>query len=83
MPGDLVPRQQWEQHAASLVEEYAGYVDARDLSPEDKLIALASIVPMALQVIEEARDTIERLNEENALLRAERDAAGIEDAEVA
>lgn len=77
--GELVPRQQWEQHAASLVEEYAGYVDARDLSPEDKLIALASIVPMALQVIEEARDTIERLNNENEALRRGED---IVDAEV-
>lgn len=77
MSGELVPRQRWERGAAELVARYAGFVNASDLSPEDQVKALASIVPMALRVVDEARDTIERLNSENEALRA---ADQIEDA---
>lgn len=77
--GELVPRQQWERDAAKLVEQYSGFVIASDLSPEEQLNALASLVPMALQVVEEARDTIERLNRENEALRA---GERIEDADL-
>lgn len=79
MVGDLVPRQQWEKHLVELSAAYAGFIDARDLSFEEQLVALASLVPMALQVVDEARDTIERLNHENEALRRGEE---IEDAEV-
>lgn len=76
---EIVPRQKWERDAASLVERYAGFIDARDLPFEEQLLALTSLVPLALQVVEEARDTIERLNTENEALRRGED---IVDAEV-
>lgn len=59
-----------ERRAAPLVERYAGFVGAESLSPVEQLAAVASLVPMALDVVEEARDTIERLNRENDALRA-------------
>lgn len=83
MASELVPRGQWERGAAELAERYSGFTNAADLSPDEQLASLVSLIPMAMQVVEEARDTIERLNDENAALRGERDSAGIEDAEVA
>lgn len=62
MTASLVPRGAWEQGAVALVEEYAGFVAAEGLSPAEQVVALASLVPMALAVVDEARDTIERLN---------------------
>lgn len=38
---------------------------------EDKIGRLAALVPMALEVVDEARDTIARLREENERLHKE------------
>jgi PII-like signaling protein len=67
--GELVPRERWERNVAELTHQYAGFVDARDLTPEEQVIALMSLLPMALRVVDEARDTIERLNAEVDSLR--------------
>lgn len=64
-PTELERQEHWERGANDLIERYAGFTDAENLTEAEKVIALVSIVPMALQVVEEARDTIERLNEEN------------------
>lgn len=71
-PGEIVRRQpteierqeHWEQSANELVERYAGFTDAHNLTDQEKILALVSLVPMALRVVDEARDTIQRLNEE-------------------
>lgn len=62
-----------DRRAAELAERYAGFTDAASLTDTEKVVALVSLVPMALTVVEEARDTIERLNDEIARLTAERD----------
>lgn len=79
MTRDLVPVARFEQDAAVLVERYAGFVDAGALTLEERVASLLSLLPMALQVVDEARDTIERLNAENAALRRA-DEAVTEDA---
>lgn len=68
-PSELERQEHWEQGAHDLIERYAGFTDAANLSDQEKIVALVSLVPMALHVIEEARDTIERLNEENEEMR--------------
>lgn len=40
-------------------------------SPEEKLMRFAALVPMALEVVDEARDTIRRLREQVEALQAE------------
>lgn len=42
-----------------------------DGTAEEKLGRLVALVPMALEVVDEARDTIARLREENERLRTE------------
>lgn len=69
MSGELVRREDWDNHAKELIEQYAGFTDVDTLSDQEKIIALLSLVPMALEVVEEARDTIERLNDENEEMR--------------
>jgi hypothetical protein len=82
MAGEIERHGLDDRRAQDLVERYAGFAAAEHLSEPEKLAAVASLVPMALQVVEEARDTIERLNNEVAALRAQ-DAARTVDAEVA
>lgn len=60
-----------EREATELMERYAGFVAAEHLSEQEKLAAVASLVPLAMQVMDEARDTIERLNNEVEALRAQ------------
>lgn len=70
MTGELERRT--EVRAAELAERYAGFVSVDALSTEEKVLSLISLIPMALAVVEEARDTIERLNEEVETLRRPR-----------
>lgn len=37
--------------------------------PEDKIARLLALIPLSLEITQEARATIQRLNEENAELR--------------
>lgn len=79
-PGlDLERALPYEQQAAVLFERYAGFVDAKDLTPQERVLTLISLVESSFFVVEEARDTIERLNVENEMLRQGED---IEDADV-
>jgi hypothetical protein len=70
-----------DERSVELVERYAGFVAAEHLNEQERLAAVASLVPLAMQVMDEARDTIERLNTEVEALRAQ-DAERIVDAEV-
>jgi hypothetical protein len=81
MGGDIERHGVHDRQAAELVERYAGFVAAEDLTPAEQIAALSSIIPMALQVVDEARDTIERLNNEVQALRAQ-DAERTVDADV-
>jgi hypothetical protein len=81
MAGEIERHGLSDQRSAELVERYAGFVAAEHLSEQEKLAAVASLVPLAMQVMDEARDTIERLNNEVEALRAH-DSARIVDAEV-
>lgn len=81
MTGEIERRGLNDRQTVELVERYAGFAAAEHLSEQEKLAAIASLVPMSLQVVEEARDTIERLNNEVEALRAQ-DAARTVDAEV-
>jgi hypothetical protein len=81
MAGDVERHGLRDQQAAELVERYAGFVAAEHLDEQEKLAAVVSLVPMALHVVEEARDTIERLNNEVEALRRQ-EAERIVDAEV-
>lgn len=81
MAGEIERHGLDDQRAQDLVERYAGFVAADALTPAEQIAALSSIIPMALQVVDEARDTIERLNNEVAALRA-LDAGRTVDAEV-
>jgi hypothetical protein len=56
--------------ADNLAERYAA-LPTDDASDIEKLVRIAGLVPMALEVVDEARDTIERLNRENEELRRE------------
>lgn len=68
-PTEIERQQHWDRSANALAARYAGFVSVEDLTIEEKLISLISLVPAYAQVVEEARDTIERLNEENEQLR--------------
>ena len=81
MAGEIERHGLRDDRAAELVERYAGFAAAEHLNEQEKLAAVASLVPLAMQVMEEARDTIERLNNEVESLRAQ-DAERIVDAEV-
>ena len=81
MTGEIERHGLNDQQAAELVERYAGFAAAEHLDEQEKIAAIASLVPMAMQVMEEARDTIERLNNEVEALRAQ-DAERTVDAEV-
>lgn len=59
----------YEVDAEALAKRYAGFVGAEDLTPTEQVAAVASLVPMALDIVDEARDTIERLYEENERLK--------------
>lgn len=67
---DLVRTLGREKAAEVLYKRYAGFLDAGDLTPGEKLVAVASLVPAYAEVEREARDTIERLNDENARIAA-------------
>ncbi len=81
MAGEIERHGLDDQRTAELVERYAGFAAAEHLNEQEKLAAIASLVPMSLQVVEEARDTIERLNNEVEALRSQ-DAARTVEAEV-
>ncbi len=81
MAGEIERHGLNDEQARDLVERYAGFVSSDALTPAEQIAALSSIIPMALQVVDEARDTIERLNNEIEALRAQ-DAARTVDAEV-
>lgn len=81
MAGEIERHGLNDQQTAELVERYAGFAAAEHLNEQERLAAVASLVPMALQVVSEARDTIERLNTEVEALRAQ-DAARTVDADV-
>ena len=81
MAGEIERHGLNDRQAAELVERYAGFAAAEHLDEQEKLAAVASLVPMALQVVEEARSTIERLNNEVEALRAQ-DASRTVDAEL-
>lgn len=68
-PSEIEQQVTWQQHARALEIRYAGIFDFSELTDDEKLVAVAALAPMAMAVVEEARDTIERLNEENADLR--------------
>lgn len=59
------------QRADILADNTFAIVSSADLTAEEKLASLVSLVPMALEVVEEARVTIVRLREENETLRKE------------
>jgi hypothetical protein len=71
MAGEIERHGGNDQRSAELVERYAGFVAAEHLSEQERLVAVASLVPLAMQVMDEARDTIERLNTEVEALRAQ------------
>lgn len=65
-PSELERQTHWDQSAREVELRYAGLLSLEDLSAEERLVAIAAMVPLAMRVVEEARDTIERLNTENA-----------------
>jgi PII-like signaling protein len=56
---------------ADVLEGNAMGIAYGDGTAEEKLGRLVALVPMALEVVDEARDTIARLRDENERLRAE------------
>lgn len=66
---ELALPEPFEVDAAALAKRYAGFVGAEDLNPAEQVAAVASLVPMALDIVDEARDTIERLYDENERLK--------------
>jgi PII-like signaling protein len=72
MTNDLEPRRPSGAIAgADVLEGNAMGIAYGDGTAEEKLGRLVALVPMALEVVDEARDTIARLREENERLRAE------------
>jgi PII-like signaling protein len=69
MSDELVPRPKAEVLAANTFGIMYG-----ESSSEEKLGRLAALVPMALEVVDEARDTIKRLRERVEQLEDERAA---------
>lgn len=63
-PTELERQETWDQTARDIEIRYAGLLSLNELSPQDQLIAIAALAPALLHVVDEARDTIERLNEE-------------------
>jgi PII-like signaling protein len=57
--------------SADALEGNAMGIAYGDGTAEEKLGRLVALVPMALEVVDEARDTIARLREENERLRTE------------
>lgn len=47
-----------------LMESYVGFVNDQESSAEERLVRLAGMAPVALQVMSESRDTVERLRGE-------------------
>jgi PII-like signaling protein len=72
MKDQLEPRRQAGAIAgADVLEGNAMGIAYGDGTAEEKLGRLVALVPMALEVVDEARDTIARLREENERMRAE------------
>jgi PII-like signaling protein len=72
MTNDLEPRRPSGAIAgADVLEGNAMGIAYGDGTAEEKLGRLVALVPMALEVVDEARDTIARLREENERLRIE------------
>jgi hypothetical protein len=57
------------QASARLMEGYAGFVNDETSTSEEKLVRLAGLAPVAMQVQKEARSTVERLRDENEQLK--------------
>jgi PII-like signaling protein len=72
MKDELEPRRPAGAIAgADVLEGNAMGIAYGDGTAEEKLGRLVALVPMALEVVDEARDTIARLREENERLRIE------------
>jgi PII-like signaling protein len=72
MTNDLEPRRPSGAIAgADVLAGNAMGIAYGDGTAEEKLGRLVALVPMALEVVDEARDTIARLREENERMRAE------------
>jgi hypothetical protein len=63
--------EKYEVNGKQLAKLYSGFETAEDLTDEEKLMSILSLIPMAFQVMDEARDTIARLRDENERLRNE------------
>lgn len=70
----LVPRTQehYDVRALELWEQTYGIVNAEDCTVEERLLRIAALVPVALEIVDEARATIVRLRDEVAQLRADK-----------
>jgi len=67
---------------ADVLQDNAMGIAYGDGTPVEKLGRLVRLVPMALEVVDEARDTIRRLRDENEQLRAENLGLRAENAEL-
>jgi PII-like signaling protein len=80
---DLEPRRPSGAIAgADVLEGNAMGIAYGDGTAEEKLGRLVALVPMALEVVDEARDTIARMREENERMRAEIERLRTENAEL-
>lgn len=66
MPSELV-----RKHNADVLRGNTFAILGDDAPESERAMRLLALVPMALQVVDEARDTIKRLNEENESLKEE------------
>lgn len=74
-PAPIQPTDTFDTRAAALWGQTYGLVNATDESVEDRLLRIAALVPMALEIVDEARATIVRLRTENEALHRRLDEA--------
>lgn len=68
VPQDI-QRLDYEQRFAMLRDNAFGFIDS-ELSIDEKIIALLNLLPVAGEIVQEARETISRLRDENEALKS-------------
>src|SRR3954451_20238665 len=77
MAGEIERHGLGDQRSAELVERYAGFAAAEHLSEQERLAAVASLVPMAPPGGEGGRGTIPRVDSAGHDSAAERRGRGV------
>lgn len=70
MTSEIAPIDSYEQRAEILKNNVFGWMTSHDLTDAEIVANLLMEIPLALEIVLEARATIARLREENSVLKS-------------